>query len=338
MAKRLKLKEDQFGNSDLNWEPDDLSDLENTKDSSQDKSLNSRESYVDTKWQKLYDKAKSTSEQERVMDNFLKSFLNFHNIPSSSLRKDVKDIIKDQFRNFGSESLDESKNPFLKFLVKYADQPQHDLGSMKASDYNNLINLYSKEAITDNTLEGKGQGGLDNPIFNSSMLGRTAPDTLYISQAYSWITRNLRKLQDYVKAAKIEDLTRFAEILGDESLRIYTINPGELDKDADQLKKDIMTNLINILFYQDSDLADNKTFRNTDIIRPANNIYKALDYLDGLRPAEDEKTSRDDLLSRADRDDHELSDADKKRFEDLDDEKARDLIAYLLKTHKGIKI
>ena len=67
MAKRLKLKEDQFGNSDLNWEPDDLSDSDNTEDSSQDKSLNSRESYVDTKWQKLYDKAKSTSEQERVI-------------------------------------------------------------------------------------------------------------------------------------------------------------------------------------------------------------------------------------------------------------------------------
>lgn len=334
LKNKLLLKEDEFGGSDLFLDPEDVGTdhIEEVTVEEPVTPIGSDESYHDPKWKKKYDESKSDAERNTILEGFLNAYLKSHSISKGKISK-IRNELKRQLTNYGSDSLSEISNPFLKYLTKY--NTQNDLSAIKESDYKNIENAYASGAINDTTLSGKGYGGLRNIIFNNSMLKRTPDDFNYLCQAYSWISRNTESLAKYVDNCDLDQLANFGKILGDEMLYSDCHIPEEYGgKGLDKIKADVKANLVNTILFDDG--YNKTTTTNKDKIRPALNIYKAMDYLDDqVAPAAEEKTSKDDLLTRETK---TLSDKELEAYKSLDDEKARDLIAYLLKTHERIKI
>lgn len=334
LKNKLLLKEDEFGGSDLFFDPEDLGTdiIEDTTKEEPVVAIGSDQSYHDPKWKKKYDESTSEQQRENIVDGFLNAYLKSHAIPKGKISK-FRNELKKQIRDYGSNSLSEISNPFLKFLTRYNNE--NDLGAIKESDYKNIENAYASGAINDATLSGKGLGGNRNIIFNNSMLDRTNDDFSYLCKAYSWIARNTATLAKYVDNCNQDQLAEFAKILGDDNIYADCYIPVEHGGPGlDKLKADIKSNLINTILFEDG--SSKRTTTNKDPIRKAQNIYQAMDFLDDqVAPAAAEKTSKDDLLTRETK---SLSDKELEAYKALTDEKARDLIAYLLKTHGGIKL
>lgn len=323
---KLILTEDQFGNSDVGL--DDPIDSYDDYDPNPRARPNDTYDYDNLDYKKAFDRAQTEQEKKKVINRFLLKFLRTAGIPTSKF-KNIREKVVDQLYSFGSESLNELNNPFLRFIDKYAKK--NDLAQMQAADYDNITHAYADGVINENTIVGKGQYGNDNIIFNPSMLKRSYEDFSYLCKAFSWIFGHKGVLSNYIDNCSQEALIRFADMLGNKELSADLTIPAENGgKGLEQAKADLKNNFIKEIMFDDR-----------GNVRPARDIFRAMDFLDDQSAQSQNNnpnnntTERDSLIARTPKN---LSENEMNTVKNLNDEKARDIISYILQTHRGINI
>jgi hypothetical protein len=227
----------------------------------------------------------SSADKEEVANKFLDAFEKHYNL---KLNLNLRQAIVKHIDSLGGgAALNYLQNPYLQFLVNY-NKAGLDVSQFNAVDYDNLIHLYGDEIISQDNMFATGQRGKEDILFVESLWKNSYEEIKYLCQAFYWLNNktnfNTLNLSKLTNDNKLEFLSYLGMSKGDNGQYIPQDSLTVADKGSDF-----------ILFV-------NGVYSHKGELRKANNISKAMDYLDTIRSdlgvKNDFKTELDDIKQR----------------------------------------
>ena len=182
------------------------------------KSFNQRD------WATEYSQLSTDSDREKLIDEFISSFLISKNIPEIKFRNALKSYLL-----LGAPDSLNKNNPFLLWINLY-NQKVRAITDIDDDDFNNLINLHGNQIILDEDLTGTGRLGTKSIIFNSDLFKQSEQDLTYLTQVFYWldVSNNSKRLFDHLKNMSQEDKLSFFKELKGKFFRLDEITPEDL--------------------------------------------------------------------------------------------------------------
>lgn len=230
-------------------------------------------SFNQVDWERLYNTT-DYDELDSLIEKFINEFLVSNNIPTNI---GFKNSLKKQLEAFGGEGLT-NKNPFLGWIKQY-NTKVGGLSDITDSAYQNLIDIYAKNIILDEDLEGTGSVGTKSLLFTSSLFKKPTKDFTYLVQVFYYYATytGINTFKDVYKAMKPKQLEEFSSMLG------YRLNK----------------NTINI---KDEDIKYLFTFSGSKYsvhgeLRDINKINSSIRYLDSLNIGDSKNKENREMIS-----------------------------------------
>ena len=174
------------------------------------------------KYDEALSKTSSAQEEDEVFNAYFNNELEL--IPKPRLEK-IGETFKEELVALG---FDETSNPFISFIKQYLAKYDMDL-----YQYNIIHNLFIKDVLDKNDLNGKSKDGWNHVIFNPTLYKQSNQDIEYIIKIDDWIRNNKYSLQSKITRDKIinkPEYNSFKDETGIYNFRNDIIyKPGEIN-------------------------------------------------------------------------------------------------------------
>lgn len=242
-------------------------------------------------WPRKYSTAATHQDRRDVLELFCKAFCKavLGNTYDDTKPIDTfKGALIDQLEAFGAAGLKYNSNPFLQFIATFKSAGCN-LAVINNNAYSTLNSLYGDQIIIDKDLEGKGLAGIENILFVEDLYNTDIPDfrasMKYRVQFFYWASSssNIRSLQ--LSKLSAEQYNKFLEILNGSAPNIGGLNVGK--------------GLSNIKYFRNFVLFKSGAYTHSGkgTLRSAEQITKAIDYLDSLVGATDTASTEAQFIS-----------------------------------------
>jgi hypothetical protein len=217
----------------------------------------------------------SNPDKLEVINNFITAFETQYGI---KLNTSLIQAVGEQILSMGGgDALDYYKNPYLQFLVNYSKLLNMTTIDFTGESYNNLIHLYGDKVISDNNMFAKGSQGQNDIIFVKDLWTQQYNEIKYLCQAFYWL--NIKSNLSSLNLDKLGNddgtiVKNFISYLGGD---VTSLDRNEKTGRMMSLAQALGNDPINYILFVD------KKFSFTGQLRQANQISRALDYLDTVQ-------------------------------------------------------